>query len=67
MLTENGYDADPKKVEAIINVPVPTNISEIKSVIGMMSFYSSFIKKFSIIAAPFYDLTKKNVKIFLVK
>ena len=29
---------------------------------GMMSFYSSFIKNFAIIAAPLYDLTKKNVK-----
>ena len=61
-MTENGYEIDPKNVEAIVNVPVHTNITEVKSVIGMISFYSSFIKNFAIIAAPLYDLTKKNVK-----
>ena len=59
-LTENRYEADPKKVEAIVNAPVPTNITEMKSVMGMMLFYSNFIKNFAIIAALLYDLTKKN-------
>ena len=38
VLTENGYEADPKKVEAILNAPNPTNIPEVKSVMGMMPF-----------------------------
>ena len=62
VLTDNGYEADPQKVKAIVSAPVPTNTTEVKSVMGMMSFYSSFIKNFAIIAAPLYDLTKKNVK-----
>ena len=45
MLSENGYEADPKKMEAIVNALVPTNITEVKSVMKMMSFYSSFLKK----------------------
>ena len=49
-----------KKVEAIVNAPVLTSITKMKSVIEMMSFYSSFSKHFAIIAAPFYDLTKKE-------
>ena len=61
-MTENGYEIDPKNVEAIVNAPVHTNITEVESVMGMISFYSSFIKNFAIIAAPLYDLTKKNVK-----
>ena len=66
LLTENGYEADPKKVEAIVNASIPTNITEVKSVMWMMSFYSSFIKNFAIIAAPLYDLTKE-CKICLFK
>ena len=52
---------DPKKVEAIVNAPVPTNITEVKSVMGMISFYSNFIKNIAIIAAPLYDLKKKRM------
>ena len=58
-MTENGYEADPKKVEAIVNTPVPTSITEVKSVMGKMLFYISFIKNFAIIEAPLYDLTKR--------
>ena len=55
VFTENGYEADPKKVESILNAPVPTNITEVKSVIGMTSFYSSFIKNFAIIETLLCD------------
>ena len=36
VLTENGYEADPKKVEAIVNAPVPRSITELESVMGMI-------------------------------
>ena len=62
VLTENGYEADLKKLETIVNTPVPANITEVKSVMEMMSFYSSFIESFTIIVAPLYDMTKNNVK-----
>ena len=58
-MTKNRYETDLINVKAIVNAPVPTNTTELKSVMGIMSFYSSFIKDFAIIAAPLYDLTKK--------
>ena len=64
MLTENEYEAHLKNVEAILNAPVLTRITEVKSFMRIMSFYSSFVKNFAIIAAPLYDLTKENVLIF---
>ena len=42
--------------------PVPKNLHEVQSFIGMCSYYRRFIAKFSIIAGPLHDLTKKKVK-----
>ena len=58
MLTENEYEADLKRLKVILNAPIPINITEVKSVLGMMLFYSSFIKNVTIIALPLNDLTK---------
>ena len=38
------------------------NLHELRSFIGMCSYYRRFIEKFSIIARPLHDLTKKRVK-----
>ena len=68
-MQENNVDLnflkyDPKKVETFVYALVPTNITEVKSVMGMLSFYSSFLNNFAIIAAPPYDLTKKMLSLF---
>ena len=49
---------DPEKLK----VPVPKNIHELRSFIGMCSYYRRFIAKFAVIAGPLHDLTKKKVK-----
>ena len=51
---------DPEKLEVINAWPVPKNIHELRSFIGMC--YCCFIAHFSSIAGPLHDLTKKNVR-----
>ena len=53
---------DPKKNKIIQEWPQPKNLHELKSFIGMCSYYRRFIEKFSIIARPLHDLTKKYAK-----
>lgn len=60
-LSSKGYEPDEEKVRAILDVPVPTNVTELKSFLGFISFYHSFVKNFATIASPLYDLTKKGV------
>ena len=39
----NGFSPDPQKVQAISNMPVPSNKTELQSYIGMCNFLSSYV------------------------
>jgi hypothetical protein len=53
---------DPSKVEAVSKWKQPTNVSEIRSFLGMAGYYRRFIKGFSSIAKPMSELLKKDNK-----
>ena len=59
VISENGIKPDEKKVEAIRSLPVPTCVKEVRSFIGMCSYYRRFIPNFSQIAEPIVALTRK--------
>ena len=48
------------KVKAVKEWPVPHNIKELKSFLGLASYYRRFIKSFSTITEPLNKLTKKK-------
>jgi hypothetical protein len=48
-------------VEAIHGWPIPKNLSQVQSFLGLAGFYHHFVKDFSTIAAPLNELTKKGV------
>ena len=51
---------DPRKVAAIQNFPTPKNTRDVKSLLGLASFYRKFIRNFSHIANPLTQLLKKD-------
>ncbi|MCO5611700.1 hypothetical protein L7F22_065958 [Adiantum nelumboides] len=62
IISKSSIRMDPSKLEVIKEWPNPRNLHELRSFIGMCAYYRRFIEKFSLIASPLHDLTKKNVK-----
>ena len=51
---------DPEKTKAVSEWPVPKNVKEVRSFLGLCSYYRKFIFHFANIARPLHKLTEKN-------
>lgn len=58
----SGLHVDPEKVAAIINLPPPVNVKEIRAVLGTCGWYRRFIPNFASIVAPITNLLRKKQK-----
>jgi hypothetical protein len=54
-----GVVVDPGKVETVSNWQQPTNVSEIRSFLGLAGYYRRFIEGFSKIARPMTEFCEK--------
>lgn len=62
LVSEKGVRCDTEKTEAIRNWPRPKNVPDIRSFLGLASYYRKFIPSFSEISFPLNQLTRKNQK-----
>ena len=51
---------DTEKTEKILNAPAPKTKKELRSFLGLCSFYREYIDSFSSLTAPLSDMTKKD-------
>ncbi len=54
--------ADPDKLKAVTQWPVPTSVKQLQRFLGFANFYRRFIKGFSSVAAPLSALTSSKVQ-----
>ena len=57
----SGMAPDPKKIQAVLQLPEPTDVTTLRHFLGLASYYRRYIHQFSDIAAPLNQLTQKGV------
>nr|CAE04051.2 OSJNBb0062B06.9 [Oryza sativa Japonica Group] len=62
VISSNGVEVDPSKVEAVLAWNPPKNVSEIRSFLGLAGYYRRFIEGLSKLARPMIELLKKEKK-----
>ena len=62
IVSEEGIRVDPKKIEVIIEWKLSRNVTEVRSFLGLASYYRIFIKGFSMTVDLMTKLLQKNVK-----
>ncbi|KAG1136361.1 hypothetical protein G6F37_012077 [Rhizopus arrhizus] len=63
IVTSEGIQTDPDKIKKIVEYPIPTTTTQVRSFLGIASYYRRFIKDFAAIARPLHDQTKTKKKI----
>eukprot|EP00271_Cylindrocystis_brebissonii_P017890 TRINITY_DN4866_c0_g1_i3.p1 TRINITY_DN4866_c0_g1~~TRINITY_DN4866_c0_g1_i3.p1 ORF type:complete len:876 (-),score=-44.12 TRINITY_DN4866_c0_g1_i3:127-2661(-) len=62
--SKDGIKTDPSKIKAVEQWKIPQTLTDVRSFLGLATYYRKFIKNFSLIAAPLTDCLKgKKVKL----
>ncbi|GAU50876.1 hypothetical protein TSUD_411060 [Trifolium subterraneum] len=64
MVSANGVYPEPSKIQAMIDWPRPTTITELRGFLGLTGFYRKFIRNYACIALPLTALLKKDAFIW---
>ena len=62
VVSKEGVQCDPEKVECVQNWKVPECVTEVRSFLGLASYYRRFIPQYAQIADPLTRLTEKGRK-----
>jgi hypothetical protein len=62
IVSEDGISTDPAKIEAVLTWPTPRDAKEVKSFLGLCSYYRRFVKDFALKAKPLHKVSDKSSK-----
>ena len=62
IIDKNGRRPDPSKTKAITEMPRPTDVSTLRSYLGMINHYQQFVRNMRFIRKPLDDLLKKDTE-----
>jgi hypothetical protein len=62
VISEDGIAFDPEKIKVIMEWPIPKDVADIRSFMGVTGYYRRFIEGFSKIVYPITSLQKKGIR-----
>ena len=62
LVSSEGLKPDPKKIEAIVNMPRPTDVTSLQRLLGMVKYLAQYIPNESAITQPLRELQKKDAE-----
>ncbi|XP_048615560.1 uncharacterized protein LOC106420647 [Brassica napus] len=62
IVTQQGIEANPKQISAVLNLPSPKNSREVQRLTGRIAALNHFISRSTDKCIPFYDLLRGNKK-----
>ena len=62
VVSDQGVETDHEKIRAVAEWPTPKSVADVRSYVGLCSYYRRFVKDFAAIAGPLHALTGKNVR-----
>ncbi|GFT08815.1 retrovirus-related Pol polyprotein from transposon 17.6 [Nephila pilipes] len=62
IISAEGVRTDPEKISAVKNWSRPEDVHQLRSFLGLCTYYRKFVKGFSSIARPLHKLTEVKQK-----
>uniref|UniRef100_A0A914CIN6 RNA-directed DNA polymerase n=1 Tax=Acrobeloides nanus TaxID=290746 RepID=A0A914CIN6_9BILA len=62
IINKEGRRPDPAKTQAISKMPAPTNVKEVRSFLGLINYYGSYVHAMTDLRAPLDRLLHEDVK-----
>ena len=56
VISEEGLRKSPDKVNAVLNAPKPENVQQLRSFLGLVNYYRSFLPNLSTVLGPLNEL-----------
>lgn len=64
LISKEGVKANPKKLDSMVNWPVPKNVKALRGFLGSTGYYRKLIRNYWIIATTLTTLLKKDAFIW---